>query len=73
MNNGGVPNGPEAKADVTRNPIMRELFEEVVKSARMSPEYKALRSEMNSQLTEEEIPFLMRLEDKTLTGLNGAC
>lgn len=50
MQQGGIPNGPEATADVTRSPIIRELFEEVVKSARMSPEYRGLRSEMNSPI-----------------------
>jgi len=42
--------GPEATADITRNPLMRELFDEVVKSAQMSPEYRALRSEINSPI-----------------------
>lgn len=73
MQQGGIPNGPEATADVTRSPIIRELFEEVVKSARMSPEYRGLRSEMNSPINRGEVAFLMRLEDKTLIGLKNDC
>ena len=54
MNNGG--NVPEASADITRNPVMKELFDEVVQSARMSPEFKEFRRAM--ELAKTEYDFL---------------
>ena len=33
MNNGGVPNGPEAKADVRANPLLRDAYNALLKDA----------------------------------------
>lgn len=44
-NGGGVP---EASADITRSPIMRELFDEVVSDAEGSPEFAQLMSTIKS-------------------------
>lgn len=46
MNNGG--NVPEASADITRNPLMREIFDEVVSGAESSPEFAQLMSTIKS-------------------------
>lgn len=55
MNEGGIGDPkktPEAQADVTRNPVMRELFDEVVQSARTSPEFEKYRRAMELAKTE---------------------
>jgi len=33
MQNGGVPNGPEAKADIRKNPMLRSAYEALLKDA----------------------------------------
>ena len=55
MNEGGIsdPNQPpEAQADATRSPVMRELFDEVVQSARTSPEFEEFLRAMELGKTE---------------------
>jgi hypothetical protein len=50
MQNGGKNDPPEATADITRNPLARELFDEVVSSAKKSPEFTRLRDERNDPI-----------------------